>query len=57
MEMFHKLSQEALKITTKINNKYNTPEEIRNLFSKLTGKEIDSTLGLFPPFYTDCGKI
>lgn len=56
MEMFHKLSQEALKITTKINNKYNTPEEIRNLFSKLTGKEIDSTLGLFPPFYTDCGK-
>ncbi len=55
-EMFHKYSQEALKITNEINNKYNTPEEIRILFSKLTGKEIDKNFGLFPPFYTDCGK-
>lgn len=56
MLMFHKLSQDALKITNEINNKYNTPEEIRELFSKLTGKKIDETFRLFPPFYTDCGK-
>ena len=56
MDMFHKLSQEALQITNEINNKYHTPEEIRKLFSKLIGKKVDETFGLFPPFYTDCGK-
>ena len=34
-----------------------TPEEIQKLFSELTGKPIDETFGMFPPFYTDCGKI
>ena len=55
-EAFHKYSQEALKITSEINCKYNPPEKIRELFSKLTESEIDETFGLFPPFYTDCGK-
>jgi len=55
-QTFHKFSQEALKITSEINNKYHTPEEIRELFSKLTENEIDKTFGLFPPFHTDCGK-
>ena len=55
-EAFHKFSQEALKITSEINSKYNPPEKIRELFSKLTESEIDETFGLFPPFYTDCGK-
>lgn len=55
-EAFHKYSQEALKITSEINGKYNPPEKIRELFSKLTESEIDKTFGLFPPFYTDCGK-
>lgn len=52
----HSLSQEALKITVKINCTYNTPEEIRVLMSELTGRHIDETFRLFPPFYTDCGK-
>lgn len=56
MVMFHKLSQEALQITNEINNKYHTPQEIRELFSKLTGQKVDEQFGLFPPFYTDCGK-
>ena len=50
------LSQEAIKITMEINNKYHTPEEIRELFSELTGKEVDESFRLFPPFTTDCGK-
>ncbi len=53
---FHELSQEALKITVELNNKYHTPEEIVEIFSALTGKDIDKTFRLFPPFYTDCGK-
>ncbi len=56
LEFFGHLSQEAQKITMELNNKYHTPEEIIKLFSKLTGKNIDKTFRLFPPFYTDCGK-
>ncbi len=55
-EMFHKLSQEAIKITMELNNKYHTKEEIIELMTKLTGREVDETFALFPPFYTDCGK-
>ena len=52
---FHKFSQNALKITNEINNKYHSPEEIRELFAKLIQNEISDDFGLFPPFYTDCG--
>lgn len=31
------LSQEALKLTSELNSNYRTPEEIREIFSKLTG--------------------
>lgn len=50
------LSYEAMKITAELNNSYHKPEEIRNIFSKLIGKPVDENFGLFPPFYTDCGK-
>lgn len=56
MELFHILSQEAIKITMELNNSYHTPEEIVEIFSRLTGKEVDKSFRLFPPFYTDCGK-
>ena len=56
LKIFNILSQEALKITMEINNKYHTPEEIIDLFSKLIDKKVDKTFRLFPPFYTDCGK-
>lgn len=54
--LMHKLAQEALRITAELNNSYHSPEEIREIFSKLTGKKISSTFSMFPPFYTDCGK-
>ena len=50
------LTQEALKVTAKINGGYHTPEELQALFSELTGEPVNPTLGLTPPFYTDCGK-
>lgn len=52
----HLLSQEALQITTMINNQYHTPKEIHSLMEELTKRKIDKSFGLFPPFYTDCGK-
>ena len=51
-----KYSNEAMKITAELNNKYHEPAEVNNLFSKLIGKEVDDTFFLFPPFYTDFGK-
>lgn len=50
------LTQEALKITMKMNNEYHTPEEIQDMFAELTNQPVNRTLGLIPPFQTDCGK-
>ena len=54
-KLFHKFSQEALKITSELNNKYHTPKVVRELFKELTQNEVPETFGMFPPFYTDCG--
>lgn len=51
-----RLSSEALRLTAQLNNVYHEPEEIRTLFSRLTGKPVHESFALFPPFYTDCGK-
>lgn len=57
LHMFmHKISQETIKITSKINSGYHTPEEIRKLMTELTGNEIDESFVLFPPFFSDFGK-
>ena len=50
------ISNEAMKITAELNNSYHTPKELQDLFSKLIGQPVDEGFGLFPPFYTDCGK-
>ena len=50
------LAQHALKITAEINNQYHTKEEIAELMSELLGEPVDESFGLFPPFYSDCGK-
>lgn len=55
-QFMHGVSQEALRLTAELNGSYHTPEEIRAIFSKLIGKPVDETFGLFPPFHTDCGK-
>lgn len=55
-EKMHSLSQEAIRITMDINNTYHTQEEIVRLISELTGTDVPESFGLFPPFYTDCGK-
>lgn len=50
------LFQEAIRIGMELNNGYHTPEELREIMGRLTGKKIDDTFRLFPPFYTDFGK-
>jgi acetyltransferase-like isoleucine patch superfamily enzyme len=56
IELMRYYSREAQKITMEINNTYHEPEELRELFSKLTGKPVDETFAMFPPFYSDFGK-
>lgn len=50
------LSEEAMKITSILNNQYHKPKEVQKLFSELIGKKVDKHFKLHPPFYTDCGK-
>lgn len=53
---YRELCQEAVKDCMELNNQYHTPEEIREIMSRLTGKTIDGTFRLYPPFYADFGK-
>lgn len=55
-EYANSLFQEAIRIGTELNNRYHTPEEIREIMGRLIGKQIDENFRLFPPFYTDFGK-
>ncbi len=54
--MFDALCQEAIEIGMEMNAHYHPPKELRALMSRLTGKEIDESFRLFPPFYADFGK-
>ncbi len=51
-----RLFQEAVHIGMELNMRYHTPEEIREIMERLTGKKIDDSFWMFPPFYTDFGK-
>ena len=50
------LFQEAVRIGMELNGKYHTPEEIREIMGRLTGRKVDDSFRMFPPFYTDFGK-
>lgn len=55
-EFMDRMSDEARRITFELNGAYHTQEEVRALLSRLFGYEVDPTLRVFPPFYTDFGK-
>lgn len=46
----------AQRVTARINNGSHTQEKLCELFSELTGRAVDKSFKLFPPFYTDFGK-
>jgi acetyltransferase-like isoleucine patch superfamily enzyme len=52
----HDAAQEAFRITGQINNGYRTPEEVRALLAELTGKPVDDSVVVFPPFHSEFGK-
>jgi acetyltransferase-like isoleucine patch superfamily enzyme len=50
------LIAEAQGITAEMNSGYWGPAEVRALFTRLTGVEVDESFVMLPPFYTDFGK-
>jgi acetyltransferase-like isoleucine patch superfamily enzyme len=52
----HDAAQEALRIVAQLNTGYRTPEEVRTLLTQLTGKSVDESVAVFPPFYSEFGK-
>ena len=50
------MSNEARRVTFKLNISYYVPDEVRALLSELFGKPVPPSLRVFPPFYTAFGK-
>ena len=50
------LITEAQQLIAAINTGYRTPQEVRDLFSRLTGVPVHPSFWMLPPFYTDFGK-
>jgi acetyltransferase-like isoleucine patch superfamily enzyme len=50
------LITEAQRVIAEMNTGYRDPAEVRALFSRLTGRQVDESFWLLPPFYTDFGR-
>lgn len=48
-------AQRSMRLTAELNSPYHTPEEVRELFSRIIGRPVDDEFALFPPFTTDYG--
>lgn len=55
-EFMHHAAQDALRVVAELNTGYRTPGEVRALLSRLTGRTVDESVALFPPFYSEFGK-
>ncbi|MDO4908465.1 MAG: sugar O-acetyltransferase [Corynebacterium sp.] len=49
------LAERAIEIMMRFNNEYRDPQGRRELLEEMTGKKIDETVLVFPPFNADCG--
>jgi acetyltransferase-like isoleucine patch superfamily enzyme len=52
----HDAAQEAFKITAELNSGYRDPGDVRALLGRLTGRPIDDSVTVFPPFHSEFGK-
>ncbi len=56
LNFFRELCQDSRRIEMELNTSYHTPEEIVEIMTRLTRREVDKTFRLFPPFYANFGK-
>lgn len=47
---------DTIKLAAELNDGYHTPDEVRNYLSRITGREVDPSVTLLPPFYVDFGR-
>ncbi|HYQ74259.1 DapH/DapD/GlmU-related protein [Cellulomonas sp.] len=52
----HDAAQDALRVVAELTGGYHAPEEVRALLSRLTGRPVEHSVALFPPFSTEFGK-
>jgi acetyltransferase-like isoleucine patch superfamily enzyme len=52
----HDAAQEAFRITAELNAGYHDPAGVRALLARLTGRAIDESVTVFPPFHSEFGK-
>ena len=52
----HEMSEEARRVTFRLNTAYHTADEVRELLSELFGYQVPQSLRVFPPLYADFGK-
>ena len=45
------------RLIAELNTCYHTPDEIRAILERIWGQRLDSTVRMFPPFYTALGKM
>ena len=55
-EFMHEMSEEARRVTFRLNTAYHTADEVRELLSELFGYQVPQSLRVFPPLYADFGK-
>lgn len=48
--------KQTQRIVARLNSGVYSEGEVRDFLSQITGREVDSTLWLIPPFYTDFGR-
>ena len=52
----HQTAQVSLRIVAELNTGYRTPDEVHDLLGQLTGKPVQESVTVFPPFYCEFGK-
>src|SRR3954454_20953606 len=52
----HRTAQEALRTVSELNTGNRTPDEVRTLLSRLTGRTVAEPVTVFPPFYCEFGR-
>ncbi len=55
-DFMHGAAQEAMRTLAELNGAYCSPDEVRALLSRLTGREVGESVTVFPPFHCEFGK-
>lgn len=49
--------EKTKRLVGELNTGYHTPDEVRSLLERIWGQPLDSSVRMFPPFYTAFGKM